>query len=413
MTDAPLIPRFARSRLEEALDDSPVVLIHGPRQSGKTTLARQVGAERDYDYYSLDDDSLRAAVQADPMGFVADLSDAVIIDEVQRQPALFTALKSAVDKDRTPGRFILTGSSNVLLLPKLSDSLAGRMEVISLLPLSQVEVNGRTPWFLDALASASLGGRDSRRLGPALAELVVAGGYPAALARKNHSRRATWYRNYVDALVQRDVQDLSRISRLDILPRLLELAASQTARLLNVSDLAVPFQVSRPTVRDYVTLLERVFLIDELPSWHTNRLSRLIKSPKLLIGDTGVGAALLRLDAASLYENRSLLGQLVETFVFQELRKQALARTGEAAFFHFRDKDRFEVDIVVELGGSRIGGVEVKSASTVSSGDFRGLRKLASVVGSKFSAGVVLYDGERSLSFGDGMFAVPVASIWQ
>lgn len=413
MQEAPLVPRFARSRLEDALGDSPVVLIHGPRQSGKTTLARQVGADRNYAYYSLDDDTLRAAAQADPVGFVADLPAATIIDEVQRLPELFTALKSAVDRHRAPGRFILTGSSNVLLLPRLADSLAGRMEVIRLLPLSQAEVNGSAPWFLDVFETGAFPGRDGQRLGPTLAELVVEGGYPAARARITPARRAGWYRSYVDALVQRDVQDLSKISRLDILPRLLEVSAGQTARLLNVSDLAGPFQVSRPTIRDYVTLLERVFLIDEQPSWHTNRLSRLIKTPKLHIGDTGVGSALLRVDAASLYEDRSLLGQMVETFVYQELRKQALARTNDTAFFHFRDKDQFEVDIVIELSGRHVGGVEVKAASTVTSGDFRGLRKLAAAVGSTFTAGVVLYDGERSLSFGDGMFAVPLASIWQ
>lgn len=412
MLEAPLVPRFARSRLEEALTDSPVVLIHGPRQSGKTTLAREVGAEHDYAYFNLDDDTLRAAAQADPMGFVADLPAAVIIDEVQRLPELFTALKAAVDRNRTPGRFILTGSSNVLLLPKLADSLAGRMEVISLLPLSQAEVNGSTPWFLDAFARAAFQGRNARRLGPALAKLVAEGGYPAARARKTPSRRAAWYRNYAEALVQRDVRDLSRISRLDILPRLLEVAAGQTARLLNVSDLAAPFQVSRPTIRDYVTLLERVFLVDEQPSWHANRMSRLIKAPKLHIGDTGLGTALMRVDAAALYEDRGLMGQMVETFVYQELRKQALARTEDTAFFHYRDKDRFEVDIVVELGGRHLGGVEVKAASTVTSGDFRGLRRLSAVVGSAFRAGVVLYDGERSLSFGDGMFAVPLAAIW-
>lgn len=395
------------------MGDSPVVLIHGPRQSGKTTLARAVGAERDYAYYSLDDDTLRAAAQADPMGFVADLPAAAIIDEVQRLPELFTALKSEVDRLRTPGRFLLTGSSNVLLLPRLADSLAGRMEVIKLLPLSQAEVNGSRPWFLDALATGGFQARNAQRLGPALAEAVVAGGYPAALARSSTARRAGWYRNYVEALVQRDVQDLSRISRLDILPRLMEVSASQTARLLNVSELAGPFQVSRPTIRDYLTLLERVFLIDELPSWHSNRLSRMIKAPKLHIGDTGVGAALMRVDAASLFEDRGLMGQLVESFVYQELRKQSLVRTDDTVFFHFRDKDQFEVDIVVELSSRRVGGVEVKAASTVTSGDFRGLRKLAAAVGSAFTAGVVLYDGEHSVSFGDGMFAVPLASIWQ
>lgn len=212
--------------------------------------------------------------------------------------------------------------------------------------------------------------------------------------------------------MQRDVRDLANIAHLDLLPRLLELAASQTARLLNVSELSGPFQVSRQTINDYMTLLGRLFLIDEQPSWHLNRLSRLVKSPKLHISDTGLGAALMRLEATSLYEDRRLMGQLLETFIYQELRKQALAHTGETSFFHFRDRDQVEVDIVLEFDGRRIGGVAVKASSTVTDGDFRGLRKLAGALGSSFTAGVVPYDGEHALRFADNMVAVPIASIW-
>lgn len=413
MSEAPLLPRLVRHRLDEALDDSPVVLIHGPRQSGKTTLALEIAAIRGYSYYSFDDDNIRRAAQSDPVGFVADLPEYVVLDEVQRLPDLFTTLKASIDSHRTPGRFLLTGSSNVLMLPTLADSLAGRMEIIPLLPLSQVELNSAEPWFLGAVRAAEFPTRRGERLGPVLADLLVAGGYPAALARNNPKRRAAWYRNFVDTLVQRDVRDLANIARTDILPRLLELAASQTARLLNVSDLSGPFQVSRPTIRDYMTLLERLFLIDEQPAWHQNRLSRLVKSPKLHIGDTGLGAALMRLDAASLYEDRRLMGQLLETFVYQELRKQSVVPDCEAVFFHYRDKDQVEVDIVLEFDGRRIGGVEVKASSTLSDSDFLGLRKLSRAVGPRFTAGVVVYDGEHTLSFGERLFAVPVSTIWQ
>ncbi len=183
-------------------------------------------------------------------------------------------------------------------------------------------------------------------------------------------------------------------------------------RLLNVSELSGPFQVSRQTINDYMILLRRLFLSDEQPAWHSNRLSRLVKAPKLHIGDTGLGAALMRLDASTLYEDRRTMGQLLETFVYQELRKQVLAHTGETGFFHFRDRDQFKVDIVIEFDGRRIGGVEVKASSTVNDGDFRGLRKLATALGSNFTAGVLLYDGEHVLPFADNMFAVPISSIW-
>ena len=255
------------------------------------------------------------------MGFVADLPERTILDEVQRAPGLFTALKTAVDRDRAPGRFLLTGSANVLLVPKLADSLAGRMEILRLHPLAQCELAAAVPRFLDSLSGARFKTRRSERLGRDLADRIVAGGYPAALARATPRRRAAWYRDYIETMVHRDVRDLARIASLDVLPRLLALAAGQTARLLNVSDLASPFQLSRPTIRDYLTLLARVFLLEELPPWYSNRLSRLVKTPKLHMGDTGIACAQLGLDAAALWQDRGTLGQLLETFVYQELRR--------------------------------------------------------------------------------------------
>ena len=405
MTDAALYPRFARPCLTEALADTPVVLVHGPRQCGKTTLARQVGDAAGYAYVSFDDDVALAAAQADPVGFVADLPARVVLDEVQRAPGLFTAIKTAVDRNRTPGRFILTGSANVLLVAKLADSLAGRMEILRLHPLAQCELARRSPRFLEALFGATFKVRRSERLGAALAARIGAGGYPAALARASARRRTAWYRDYVETLVQRDVRDLARISALDALPRLLQFAAGQTARLLNVADLAAPFQLSRPTIRDYVTLLERVFLLERLPPWHSNRLSRLVKTPKLHLGDTGLAAALTT--------DRATLGPLLETFVFQELRRQASWHDEAVAFYHFRDKDGAEVDIVLERGGHQVAGVEVKAAATVTGADFRGLRKLREAAGKRFAGGVVLYDGETSAGFGDGLYAVPIRALWE
>lgn len=405
--------RFATPRLIEALADTPVVLIHGPRQCGKTTLAQVVGEERNYAYFSFDDDVVFDAATTDPVGFVADLPKRVILDEVQRVPRLFTALKAAVDRHRTPGRFLLTGSANVLLVPRLADSLAGRMGILRLHPLAQCEMAAHAPRFIDTLFTGSFKARKTERLGKALISRVVAGGYPAALARARALRRAAWYCDYIDALVQRDVPDLARIGSLDALPRLLALAAGQTARLINVADLASPFQLSRPTIRDYVTLLERVFLLEELPPWHNNRLSRLVKRPKLHLGDTGVACALLGLDADGLMQDRDVLGQLLETFVFQELRRQASWQETDVRFSHFRDKEGAEVDIVMERGAGQVAGVEVKASATVTSADFRGLRKLQAAARTRFAGGVVLYDGEATVRFGDGLYAVPVRALWE
>lgn len=413
MNPGRIVPRLAEARLKEALADSPVVLIHGPRQCGKTTLAQRVGRELGYAYLDLDEDVSRAAAKADPVGFVADLPERVVLDEVQRVPSLFAALKVAVDRDRAPGRFMLTGSANVLLVPQLADSLAGRMEILRLFPFAQCEIERRSSPFLRLLFEGSFKTRRGERLGRRLAERIVAGGYPAALTRKAPHRRAAWYRGYIETMVKRDVRSLARIASLDTLPRLLALAAGQTAHLLNVADLAGPFQLSRPTIRDYVTLLEQVFLIEELPPWHSNRLKRLVKKPKLHMGDTGLAAALLGLDAASLYEDRETYGQLLETFVLGELRRLASGFEEELRFHHFRAKDGYEVDVVLEGLGRKLAGIEVKASSTVTAADFRGLRKLARTTGERFCTGVVLYDGEISAGFGDNLYAVPVRALWE
>jgi predicted AAA+ superfamily ATPase len=286
------------------------------------------------------------------------------------------------------------------------------MEILRLHPLAQAELAAHPPGFLSALFGKGFKSSPQTRLGKELVERIVAGGYPSALARTLPRRRATWYRDYVETLVQRDVRDLARVSALDSIPRLLTLAAGQTSRLLNVADLAAPFQLSRPTIRDYLTLLARVFLLEELPPWHSNRLSRLIKTPKLHLGDTGLASALLGVDAAALANDRQLLGQMVETFVYQELRRHASWHEEPVSFHHFRDKDGVEVDIVLEGSGQLIAGIEVKASATVTTSDFRGLRKLKEASGERFASGVVLYDGEMTVSFGAGLFAVPIRSLW-
>ncbi len=411
--NTPLHTRLLSPRLTEALEDTPVVLIHGPRQCGKTTLARQVGEAGGYAYLSFDDDVQRASAIADPIGFVADLPEKVVLDEVQRVPSLFTTLKKDVDGNRRPGRFILTGSANVLLVPKLADSLAGRMEILRLHPLAQCELAGTEPDFLSALFGKGFTtGISGKRLGRSLAERVASGGYPAALVRATPHRRSIWYRDYTETLVQRDVRDMTRIHALDAMPRLLSLAAGQSARLLNVSEIAAPFQLSRPTIRDYMTLLARVFLLEELPPWHSNRLSRLVKTPKLHLGDTGLACALLGLDGKGLWEDRALYGQLLETFVYQELRRLASWWTEPVSFHHYRDKEGNEVDVVLESAG-KLAGMEIKAASTVTSGDFKGLRDFKNATGKRFVRGVLLYDGAAVVPFDKDLYAVPISKLWE
>lgn len=408
-----LYPRFASERLKEALADTPVVLIHGPRQCGKTTLARMFAEPLGYTYFSFDDPVLSSAAESDPISFVDDLPEKVILDEVQRVPGIFPTIKTAVDRNRISGRFLLTGSANVLLVPKLSESLAGRMEIIRLHPLAQCELAGEQSRFLEKLFTGSFKIRNVDRLGKKFYEIVTAGGYPPALVRHDSRRRTIWYREYLETLIQRDVRELARIRSLHILPKLLELTAFQTSKLVNVSELSGPFQLSRPTIREYLTLLESVFLVEELQPWHSNRTSRLIKTPKLHMGDTGLACMLLGLDSAALEKNRTALGPLLETFMFQELKRQASWHEHNIRFYHFRDKDNFEVDIVLERNAYELAGVEVKASATVNTTDFRGLRKLKDIAQKQFECGVVFYDGTTIAGFGDNMYAVPIRLLWE
>lgn len=287
------------------------------------------------------------------------------------------------------------------------------MEIVRLHPLAQSELAMKQSDFIDTLFRGKVGIKKTERLGSQLADRMSVGGYPPAIERKTESRRAAWYRDYIETQIRKDVRDLAKISSFEVLPRLLSYAASQTAHLLNVSELAGPFQVSRQTIRDYLTLLENIFLLDELQPWHTNRISRMIKTPKLHINDTGVACSLLGMQSESLYADRTIYGQMLETFVYQELRREASWYEDEFKFYHYRTRDQKEVDIVIERGAKQLVGIEVKASSTVTTRDFYGLRQLKTYAGNRFEKGVVLYDGDKSLGFGDEMYAIPIRCIWE
>ncbi|MCK5540241.1 MAG: ATP-binding protein [Deltaproteobacteria bacterium] len=405
-------PRLLQPLLEEALDDTPVVLIHGPRQCGKTTLAQKIGNERGYRYLTFDDVNLVEAAKADPVGFVDRLDEQVILDEIQHVPELFSSIKQAVDRKRQPGRFLLTGSANVLLLPKLADSLAGRMEILNLRPLARCEIEKSGDGLLTRILGDDFSFRGAGKLGERLAACVVEGGYPEPLKRGTERRKKQWYLNYIKTLVQRDIRELARISNLESIPKILQLAAVQSAQLLNMSAIAAPFQMTRQTTSTYFTLLKNIFLVDVLPAWHNNRGKRLIKTPKVHMTDTGLAAVLLGMNAERLDANRGMLGHLLESFVYNELRRQASWANADIDFYHFRDKDQYEVDIVMEQNGGEIIGIEVKAAATVTEKDFKGLKKLHATVGKSWKAGIVFYDGDMVLPFGEKMYAVPVSALW-
>lgn len=405
-----LFPRFATQIVDTALKDTPVVMVTGPRQCGKTTLVRNLVAGN-REFITMDDDTVLAAARNDPTGLVRDL-DRTTIDEVQRAPDLLRAIKRSVDEDRRAGRFLLTGSANILALPQVSESLAGRMEIVSLLPLSRAEIRGRRPTFLSAAFAGRIDKPAETMVGKDLVEAVLIGGYPEMLRRKDSKRRQTWALDYTKAIVQRDVRDIAEVEKLDQMPRLLRVLANHSGQLTNFTQIGGQIGFDDKTTRKYVGILEQLFLVRRLEPWFRNRLKRLIKTSKLHFLDSGLLGALLGVTAERVARDRSIFGPLLETFVFAEVLKQSSWLNESYALYHYRDKDQDEVDLVIETGSGTLIGIEVKAAATVNADDFRGLRKLASASGDDFKLGVVLYDGERTVPFGDQLFAAPTSCLW-
>jgi predicted AAA+ superfamily ATPase len=397
-----------------ALTDTPVVLLHGARQAGKSTLAQEIASgPHPARYLTLDDAAVLAAAKSDPAGFVAGLDDPVVIDEVQRAPELFIPIKAAVDRNRQPGRFLLTGSANVLLLPKLSESLAGRMELLTLWPLSQGEIDGVEGDFVDRVFGSKLPPLPTARLTrDELTQRIMAGGYPEAVLR-SPGRRPAWFRSYVTTILHRTVRDIADIERLHEIPRLLSVLAARTGTLLNVADLSRTVGIPLTTMQRYLGLLQATFLVQLLPAWTARVRKRLLKSPKVVLVDTGLAGHLVGVDKRGLPASTELWGAFVETFVAMELLKQAGWSATRPTPYHFRTEKGEEVDVVLEAPSGEIVGVEVKCTVSVDADDFRGLRILAEITGRRFARGILLYLGEEAVPFAANLYALPISSLWR
>jgi uncharacterized protein len=410
----PFVPtlRHAEVRVLEALQDTRIVALVGPRQSGKTTLARKVALERGMNFVTLDDEQFLRFAQDDPSAFLRGLGR-VVIDEVQRAPALILALKKTVDEEPRAGRFLITGSVDLLKGALSPDSLAGRVETMELLPFSQAEMHGCSPSnFLSKVFACDFPALEAVEPTPDLAERVVAGGYPEALARVNPARRRAWLTAYARALTTRDAAEISPILKVEALSRLLNHAAVAAGQLVNISALATPLGVDSKTVDRWLTLLEQMFVVRRVSAWHRNDLKRLVRAPKIHFLDTGLLSALRRVDADDIRARREILGPLLEGFVFTELAKQVNLTSGEVLISHYRDKDQVEVDFVLEQVG-QIVGIEVKAAATVRPEDFHGLKRLQEAAGDTFRCGVVLHDGQRIQRVGERLYAMPVSRLWR
>lgn len=410
MNTTSLFPRWIKPRIAEAMADTPVVLLAGPRQAGKTTLVRQV-AENGLRYLTLDDELTLLSAREDPVGMIRSL-DRAVIDEIQRAPALLLAIKKSVDEDRRPGRFLLTGSANLMALPTVTDSLAGRMETLSLLPLSQSEIAGQSTNWIDSVFTGQLPRPGSSVRTDDLVGRVLRGGYPEAISRSTARRRTAWARQYLDAILTRDVRDVAGIEKLDQLPRFLRALSQMAGQMCNYTQLGGQVGLDGKTAAKYISVFEHMYLLKRVDVWARNRLNRVVKAPKLQFIDAGLLTTLLDLTPDEVEKDRTRFGNVLETFVFGELLKHTTTAESDYRLLYYRDADKVEVDVVIENAVGQVVGVEIKSAATVKEGDLRGLRKLAGLAGDSFKMGVLLYDGDETMPLGDCIWAAPLSTLW-
>jgi predicted AAA+ superfamily ATPase len=408
-----MLKRHLRPVVEEALSDTPAVLLVGARQTGKTTLVKLLAERRaGTAYLTMDDSTVLDSAQADPEGLLAGLPARAVIDEIQRAPGLLLAMKAVIDLDRKPGRFLLTGSADVLSMPRVAESLAGRMEVATLWPLSQGELSGHQERFVDALLAGELPGSRGETGGDDILDRILRGGFPEAVARERAGRRRAFFDGYVTTLLQRDVRDIADIERPAALRRLLQLISVRTGSILNRAELSRTLGLPVSTLDRYLAILQTLFLVQEVPAWASNRGKRLVRAPKVHVVDSGLAASLTGLGAEVLKRDRPLLGPLLESFVAAELRKQIGWSETRPSLFHFRTHAGREVDLVLEDARGRVVGLEVKSAAAASASDFEGLRTLAETAGKAFVQGVVLYLGRAKVPFGPCLTALPLNALW-
>lgn len=405
-------PRYLKDSLLQSFKVSPVTLLIGPRQTGKTTLMKEIGEELKMNYITFDTLKQLAAAQDDPEGFIGAISKPVIIDEVQRVSQIALPIKLSVDQNRVAGAFGLTGSANPLVAPKLNDSLAGRMFILHMWPLSMGEIEQKKSRFLelvfDPAGQFSVQTYWNRKK---LIEVFARGGYPDALVLEP-IMRDRWYDNLLTTIIERDVQDIANIARPRDIAKLLNVLATRCSNLLNLSELSRISSIPYTTLNYYMVLLESLFLVIRQPAWHINRTKRLIKMPKIYFGDTGLLINQLKVDEEHILENGRLIGSILENFVFLELKKLVSWSLKPIKLYHYRTQTGFEVDIILENRAGQIVGIEVKSSETITSEDWKGLNVLGDEMGDKMVRGIILYSGKEVVYFKKNRIAIPLSALW-
>jgi predicted AAA+ superfamily ATPase len=408
-----MFKRYIKPLLAKALKRSPVVLLNGARQIGKTTLALEFMKERKYTYLTFDDEITYLAAKSNSTDFLSKIDKPVIIDEVQRVPEIFLAIKRDVDNNRVAGRYLLTGSANPLLIPRLGDSLAGRMEVINLMPLSQGEIYNTEEQFIDIVfGNKQLKSPKKSLTKKTLYKRILGGGYPS-VQEDNEEDRSVWMRNYLNLILQRDIKDLAQIEKITELPNLLKILAARASNLLNVAEVARDSKIPEKTLHRYIALLETIFIVNLKQTWSNNLTLRITKAPKIYLVDSGLLAYLLDFSIEKLLEGSSQTGKIMENFIMTELQKQSTWSKKEVQMYHFRSSGGEEVDIVLEDRSGNIVGIEIKNSATVNPADFKGLRYLREKAKDKFVKGIIFYTGSQYIPFEKDLFALPVNALWE
>jgi predicted AAA+ superfamily ATPase len=408
-----LFPRSIRPLIVEGMDDSRIVFVGGARQVGKTTLVGDISRhEKPMTAFTLDDRATREAAVDDPAGFVADLPGPAFIDEIHRAPDLLLELKKAVDADTAPGRFVITGSANVLTSKRIQDALPGRIDRVDMWPLAQSEIRGGTLNVVDELFAGrapQVTGAPAGRA--AFSSVVGEGGYPEARTRPPGRRRERWFTNYVSGTLARDLVELADVRRIDDAERLLRLLASQSANLLSYRRVGARLDMHHDTVKAYVALLEQMFLVKRLPAWRPGIGAREASTPKLYVCDSGLLAHLLGADVTRIESDDQVTGKLCETFVAGELLRHSAWSEQQPRLFHYQ-RDHEDVDLVLENNRGEVAAVEVKAAATLRSSDWKWLKKLADARADSFRAGIVVYAGEQTVPLGRRIWAIPYSGLW-
>ncbi len=411
------IRRHLWERVLFGLQHNPIIFLNGPRQAGKSTMARSL-AKKAYpaDYLSFDDPTRLGAAASSPESFLSQYNGAVIIDEVQMVPELFRALKVTVDELRlqdkvhSNGKFLLTGSANIMALPHLSEPLVGRMNVKTLYPFAGCEVLQGNGDFITRLFSAEFSvTSDSYSLN----DVIYKATFPEISGKDTHEANE-WFDGYITTILQRDARFIAEIEKITLLPRMLQVLAARAGRLINDADIARDMGLNPVTSKRYRSILQAMFLTIDVNPWYRNIGKRLVKSAKGYLLDTLLLCYLLDCDLDNMKQSKPhLYGHIVENFVASELIKLLSFTQQRANLFHFRTSDNKEVDFVLEKSDGTIAGIEVKSASRVNVSDFKGLNVLQAMTERDFMCGVVLYNGKDVVKFGDKLFAVPLSTLWQ